>query len=79
MGKREKLCEDLESYLESKFATLPIPEKKEIAAYISNKFSILLADALEERDRQWRTSLRSPKVKRTYAKHIDNMLDKAGE
>lgn len=77
-GVCERLCEDLDAYLSSKFSDRPPHEIQEMASYISNKFSILLTDAINERDAMWRRSLRSPKVKKTYAKHIDEMLDKAG-
>lgn len=53
-----KYEEEILKYLASKIPDVPIHTTAEIAAHLANKTGILVADAIEERDRQWKNEIK---------------------
>ena len=70
MEDYNRLAEDLANYLEAKLPDVDIAVKMEAAEYISNRVFRFLQDALFERDRDWRQSLKSQQ------RNFNNELDR---
>ena len=51
-------AKDVETYLKSKAPDLPEHVIMEIGDYIAHKTSVLVADVIWERDREWRRQLK---------------------
>lgn len=66
-----RLAEDLNTYLNAKFPDVDLTVKMETSEYISHRVSRFLQDALVERDKEWRQSLKSQQ--RHFDKEIDRL------
>ena len=58
MNIYRKYEEEMLKYLVSKIPDVPYHTTAEIAAHLANKTGILVADAIEERDGQWKNEIK---------------------
>lgn len=67
-GTFERYMNDVCEYLCSKFPDADVATIMDTASYISNRASVMCADLLWERDREWKRIMRkkSPKIRRRY-------------
>lgn len=66
LGTFERYMNDVCTYLCSKFPDADVDTIIDTASYISNRATVMCADLLWERDREWKRIMRqqSPKIKR---------------
>lgn len=57
-GVYERYAKDIEDYLISKFPDVPRCDLNEIAIFITHKTALFMFDRLEERDREWKQSMK---------------------
>ena len=69
MADYNRLAEDLNTYLNAKFPDVDLDVKMEASEYISNRVTRFLQDALWERDKEWRQSLKSQQ--RNFNKELE--------
>lgn len=68
MTRYDDLASDINRYLSGKFPNAEEATAMEVSEYISNRVSRFLMGAIEERDREWRQSMKSQE------RHFDKMI-----